>query len=289
MTRLHLLSAALLLAACGGPEATTGDRCTSNADCPAESTCFSGLCRANNGGGDTDAGSNGSVDAGNSSQQDSGNTPFDAGNTPHDAGNTTPADTGNGGGGQCQGDCPCETESDCPVTHYCNRRDGQCAELPEGTCRDDSTCAGRCNVPEGRTVGRCIDCEVDADCAGQAPRTRCFNNMCRLPEGQCENNGDCENGQTCVDGACEGGGGGGGCNANNCPPPGQCVQDQCIGGGGGGIGDCTDHSDCDASQQCLDIGGMGMCMDRCNGGLLGPMICIAIGMNCDMATGLCEP
>ena len=282
----------IMLAACGGSPANTGDRCTTNADCSNGTVCFQGLCR---GSGD-DAGA-GSPDAGPAQDSglpagDTGSTPNDTGATPRDAGQTTPPDAGN----QCANeDCPCEDESQCPYTHYCNRRDGQCAPLPPGTCRDDRSCDGECNIPEGRTVGRCVDCQVDADCAEQAPRTRCLNNTCRLPEGQCENNADCGNGEECVDGTCQGGGGGG-CNAQNCPPPGQCVQNQCI-GGGGGQGDCADHSDCAGDEQCLDLGGLTMCMQKCNAGAMGALcalpnlplcICNMAGLSCNQQTGICE-
>jgi hypothetical protein len=285
MTSYRSLSALALLFvanACGAPPADVGERCTSNADCSAEQTCFSGLCR----GVADDAGA-GALDAGPARDMGPG---FDSGTPAPDAG-TPPADTGAtpspDAGDQCaEADCPCESEGDCPYTHYCNRRDGQCAALPDGTCRDDRSCVGRCNIPEGRTVGRCIDCESDNDCAAQAPRTRCLNNTCRLPEGSCENNADCPNGGQCVDGACEGGGGGA-CDAQSCPPPGQCVQDQCIGGGGGG-GGCTDHAECDPAEQCLSVAGMGVCMDRCNASIIGPIMCQISGLACNMATGICE-
>ena len=296
---IFALCTLMLVNACGGPPDPTGTSCAVDSDCSNGAVCFQGLCRS----------SNSSSDAGNdagSTVQDTGSSAQDTGGvTPVDAGVTPPADTGavtpDAGGDQCQNDdCPCEDESDCPYDHYCNRRDGQCAPLPPGTCRDDRSCTGNCNIPEGRTVGRCVDCQVDADCAGQAPRTRCLNNTCRLPEGQCENNTDCANGQTCVDGACEGGGGnnGGGCNAQNCPPPGQCLANQCIGGGGGGgQNQCTDNSDCAANEQCLDLQGMAMCMQRCNEGIMAALcalpnlqlcICNRAGLTCNQGTGLCE-
>ena len=214
MTFRHLvaLSALMMIHACGGAPDPEGDSCA--VDAPAAAGCFQGLCRVGDRGGcgrsmrrcDARHGCS-RQDTGNSGTRDAGVTP------PADTGVTAP-DTGAGG---CQGDdCPCENESDCPYDHYCNRRDGQCAPLPDGTCRDDRSCTGTCNVPEGRTVGRCVDCQADADCADQAPRTRCLNNTCRLPEGQCENNTDCANGEQCVDGACEGGGGGGAGDDGDC-------------------------------------------------------------------------
>jgi hypothetical protein len=294
MLKMNAMAAAcLMIVACGGPPSNTGNRCTTNADCSNDTVCFEGLCRGS--GDQVDAGSQ---DAGpgqdTGSGNDTGSTPSDTGTTPTDGGQATPVDAGSD---QCENaDCPCEDESSCPYTHYCNRRDGQCAPLPPGTCRDDRSCDGECNIPEGRTVGRCVDCQVDADCVASAPRTRCLNNTCRLPEGQCENNADCGNGEECVNNRCEGGGGGG-CNAQNCPAPGQCVQNQCLGGGGGGQGECTVHADCGPAEQCLDLGGMAMCMQKCNEGAMGAIcalpnlplcICNMAGLTCNQQSGFCE-
>jgi len=296
--RIFALCTLMLVNACGGPPAPTGESCNVDSDCPEASVCFQGLCRGSGGG------NNGTADAGVVAQ-DSGSTTQDSGNmTLADAGNVTPADTGvvarpDAGGDECaNADCPCENESDCPYTHYCNRRDGQCSPLPEGTCRDDRSCVGNCNIPEGRTVGRCVDCQLDADCAAQAPRTRCLNNTCRLPEGQCENNADCANGESCVDGACEGGGGGGGACQDDadCVAGESCLVGQCISPGGGLPGGCAENADCGADEQCL----MNQCLSKCNTGPFGQLcalpapldvacICrIAGGLTCNQTTGYCE-
>jgi len=300
MTFRHLvaLSALMMTHACGGAPDPEGDSCAVDSDCTAGAVCFQGLCRGS--GTEVDAGP---VDAG-AATQDTGAAAQDTGNSgTRDAGVTPPADTGvtapDTGAGGCQGDdCPCENESDCPYDHYCNRRDGQCAPLPAGTCRDDRSCTGTCNVPEGRTVGRCVDCQADADCADQAPRTRCLNNTCRLPEGQCENNTDCANGEQCVDGACEGGGGGGGAcqDDGDCVAGESCLAGQCISPGGGLPGGCASHADCGADEQCL----MNQCLSKCNTGSFGQLcsipppldiacICrIAGGLTCNQQTGYCE-
>ncbi len=298
---LFALCTLMLINACGGPPDPTGTSCAADSDCSNGAVCFQGLCRgANN---SSDAGVNAGVDAGSAARDAGSATQDTGGSTPRDAGVTPPADTGNTrpdtGGEQCQNDdCPCEDESDCPYDHYCNRRDGQCAPLPPGTCRDDRSCTGNCNVPEGRTVGRCVDCQVDADCAGQAPRTRCLNNTCRLPEGQCENNTDCANGEQCVDGACQGGGGGGGgCEDDaDCVAGESCLLGQCISPGGGLPGGCTDNAECGADEQCL----LNQCLSKCNVGNFGLLcslpppadvacICrIAGGLTCNQQTGYCE-
>ncbi len=295
MLRMNLTAlAGMLFIACGGPPANTSERCTTNADCSAEAVCFEGLCRGP--GNQADAGGGSTTDAAAARDTGSSNN-TDTGQTPVDAGQTNPVDAG--GGDPCANDnCPCETEADCPYTHYCNRRDGQCSPLPEGTCRDDRSCTGECNIPEGRTVGRCVDCQMDADCAAQAPRTRCLNNTCRLPEGQCENNADCANGEQCVNGACEGGGnGGGGCQDDaDCLAGESCLAGQCISPGGGLPGGCASHADCEADQQCL----ANTCLGKCNVGNIGALcaapppadfLCIcrlAGGLTCNQTTGYCE-
>ena len=188
-----------------------------------------------------------------------------------------------------QGDC--QSEADCPMDSFCNRRDGSCNPLPPGACRDDSVCEGSCNIAEGRTIGRCVDCTSDAECP--APR-QCISESCRMPEGQCEDDADCPGGGTCNAGQCEGGDGvcrgqedcaaGEFCN----PQTGQCVGGD--GGGGGmppgvGVPQCNDHSDCAADQQCLQLAGQSLCMPRCDPADLlgGQLICLLAG------GGLCQP
>ena len=293
-----MVAAILMMGGCGNPPSTPGDRCATNADCADEQICFGRVCQDR--GGVSDAGAPPVGDAG--AGVDTGQPARDTGSTGRDAG--TAADRGSAP--QDAGAATaCETEQDCPYTHYCNRTDRQCAPLPPGICREDRSCVGTCNVPDGRTVGRCVDCQSDADCADQAPRTRCLNSQCRLPEGQCENNADCANGESCVDGACQGGGGGGGgCTDNaDCPGGGLCFAGQCIdgggGGGGGGLpGECASHADCAATQQCMQ----NICLPRCNESPWDRLcslpqvpglpdlcvICSTAQLTCDMQSGLCQ-
>jgi hypothetical protein len=38
----------------------------------------------------------------------------------------------------------------------------------------------------------------------------------------------------------------------------------------------------------LNVGGMGLCTDRCNASIVGPILCQVSGLSCNMNTGLCE-
>lgn len=170
-------------------------------------------------------------------------------------------DEGGGGG--------CTREEDCPMDSFCNRRDGTCNPLPPGACRDDSVCEGRCNIAEGRTIGRCVDCTSDAECP---PPRQCISETCRMPEGQCEDDNDCPGGGTCNNGQCEGGDGN--CRGQEDCPEGQFCNPQtgqCIGGQQGGqeppgmgMPQCNDHPDCAPDQQCAQVGGQGLCLPRCD-------------------------
>jgi Cys-rich repeat protein len=54
-------------------------------------------------------------------------------------------------------------------------------------------------------TNRCVECLANTDCTNQQ------NPICNMTDHncvQCTTNADCTNGRTCVDGACEGGGGG---------------------------------------------------------------------------------
>ncbi|MEC7750816.1 MAG: hypothetical protein VX405_04835 [Myxococcota bacterium] len=190
-----------------------------------------------------------------------------------------------GGGGDCQ------SEADCPIDSFCNRRDGSCNPLPPGACRDDSVCEGTCDIADGRTIGRCVDCTSDAECP--APR-QCISESCRMPEGQCEGDADCPGGGTCNGGQCEGGNGA--CRGQEDCPAGEFCNPQtgqCVGGDGGGGGlppgvgvpQCNDNSDCAADQQCLQLAGQSICLPRCdpNDIIRGNLICLLAG------GGLCQP
>lgn len=173
--------------------------CELNSHCPQGYRCGgSGLCEPENGGG---------------------------GGGGRDAGPTPGTDAGTPGGGEC------EATSDCPIDQFCSPSERACADLPEGTCRQDNQCAsGRCNVPEGREIGRC---------EGGA--------------GECTDNSDCEDGEMCEDGSCVGGGGGG-CESNfDCAigqlcTDGRCVQDtRCF-----SDQDCGDRQACQ-QLECVDV------------------------------------
>jgi hypothetical protein len=285
--KLILIAAlALTTVGCGDPPSSVGSRCSVNSDCPSGSTCFGGTCREAAADAGTEGRDSGGLtpDTGNVPAPDSGARPApDAGVTPAPDTGAQQPDAGPPGGA-------CEAHEDCPYYQYCNLLDLVCADLPNGTCRDDRSCVQRCEIPAGRSLGRCVDCSQDSDC--QAPNTRCDRGTCRPPEGQCTDNADCAAGEQCVDGACEAGQGG--CNLQNCPAPGQCIQDQCIGGGGGGQGGCTENADC-PGQQCVPS--FPMCMPLCNDGIFALLcqlpnnplcICTPDGLTCNQGSGYCE-
>ena len=156
---------------------------------------------------------------------------------------------------------------------------------------------GRATCPRGERSGDVLIVRRTRT-APTRRRARCLNNTCRLPEGQCENNTDCANGEQCVDGACEGGGGGGGAcqDDGDCVAGETCLAGQCISPGGGLPGGCASHADCGADEQCL----LNQCLSKCNTGTFGQLcsipppldiacICrIAGGLTCNQQTGYCE-
>jgi hypothetical protein len=161
---------------------------------------------------------------------------------------------------------PCQGEADCPIDQYCRRRTARCTELPDGTCRQNSHCEVRCVIPEGSTIGRCIDCQTNADCDGDHV---CFEGRCAPPTPPC--------------------------TELNCPAPRRCVEDRCVEADGNDT--CQEHADCAETEQCLDLTGQRSCVSKCNTGIWAtlcqlpnqPMcVCTMAELTCNQQTGYCE-
>ncbi|MEC9464863.1 MAG: Dickkopf N-terminal cysteine-rich domain-containing protein [Myxococcota bacterium] len=266
-----------------GDEVSSGELCTTDADCPDGSTCESGVCVAPPEPEDVPCTSDSDCASDEYCEQPAGGS-YDptVDGTCEDA-CTADSDCPTGQScidGRCYSNYECEptqNSCDCPGGEVCNGQTRSCTTPPD-TCyfNEQCPCEWVCNAQnecaDPRNLGNCSadsDCDNVAGC--QAGGCECVDGSCQ-PSGTCGGPGECPTGSYCANGVCQPSPPCGEqadctpyglvCEPPSCEDPEPCVNGVCPDGFTcadnydppvclpEGVGECTRDEQCPAGEYC---------------------------------------
>ncbi|HVY46762.1 MAG TPA: DUF3344 domain-containing protein, partial [Minicystis sp.] len=143
---------------------------------------------------------------------------------------------------------PCQSNGDCSdPTPVCDTGTGQCVQcLMNGDCSDPTPI---CDGP----THTCVQCESNADCSDPTPRCNQMTKSCV----QCVTNNQCPNGQTCDNGTCTSGSGGGGMGGAGTSTASMGTSTSSMGTSSGGGGASTSSMGTSTSSMGTSTSSMG--------------------------------